>query len=149
MTAIRIGVGMLLAGWAASAFATGLPVGTYVGTADWRGPGGSTGTYAVEKTFSGDTVTARYSWKDEKSREETQTVTFAAKAADPTFDVVDGKGQVVGKGYCYDDACSYRATFGPLNVEESFRWSKAGMTVLGAKSGPGFSVVWKEQLLSR
>lgn len=126
-----------------------LPSGTYSGTAEWRGPGGSTGTYTVEKMFDGATMTARYAWTDTQAREEKYTLTFAAKSAEPLFDVQDGTGQVVGKGHCYGDACSYRATFGPVTIDESFRWSKDGMTVLGAKSGPGFSVVWKESLQSR
>ena len=36
-----------------------------------------------------------------------------------------------------------------MTVDESFRWSGNGMTVLGAKTGPGFSVVWKETLKLR
>ena len=125
------------------------PSGTYAGTADWRGPGGKTGTYTVEKTFEGNRVTAQYTWTDATAKNEKHTITFAPKAAEPVFDVTDEKGQSVGTGHCYDDACSYRATFGPVTVDESFRWSGNAMTVLGAKSGPGFSVVWKETLKLR
>jgi hypothetical protein len=126
-----------------------LPSGTYTGTADWRGPGGSSGQYTVEKTFDGNSLTAHYTWTDAQRREERHTVTFASKATDPVFDVVDAKGENVGRGYCYDDACSYRATFGPVTVDETFRWSGDAMTVLGSKSGPGFTVVWKETLTLR
>ena len=126
--------------------AMALPSGTYTGTADWRGPGGSSGTYTVEKTFDGNTLTSRYAWREPKEREEKHTVTFVAKTSEPVFDVVDAQGASVGRGYCYDDACSYRATFGALTVDESFRWSKDGMTVLGSKTGPGFTVVWTEKL---
>ena len=129
--------------------ASSLPSGTYTGTASWRGPGEATGTYRVEKTFSGTTLSARYTWTEPAPREEQHTVEFAIKATEPTFDVLDGQGQVVGRGYCYDDACSYRATFGPVSVDESFRWTGNVMTVLGSKSGPGFSVVWKEALEAR
>jgi hypothetical protein len=149
MRTIGVMLALLLSGVAQAGPGSGLPSGKYTGTADWRGPGGSTGTYTVEKDFDGTTMTARYAWTDTQAREEKHTVTFAAKSAEPLFDVVDEKGQIVGKGYCYDDACSYRAAFGPINIDESFRWSKGGMTVLGAKSGPGFSVVWKESLQSR
>ena len=123
-----------------------LPSGTYTGTADWRGPGGSSGKYTVEKTFDGNSFTAHYTWTDAQRREEQHTVTFAQKSAEPVFDIVDAKGESVGRGYCYDDACSYRATFGAVTVDESFRWSDDAMTVLGSKSGPGFTVVWKETL---
>ena len=140
---------VLASGLADAAGTARLPSGTYTGSADWRGPGGSTGTYTVEKIFSGNNVTARYAWKDTQAREEKHTVTFATKDTEPMFDVLDDKGQVVGKGYCYDDACSYSAAFGPLSINESFRWSKDAMSVLGAKSGPGFSVVWQESLQSR
>ena len=69
--------------------------------------------------------------------------------AEPVFDVLDSEGRVVGKGHCYDDACSYRADFGGVSVDESLRWTSEGMAVLGSKSGPGFSVVWKETLRRR
>jgi len=149
MRTIGVMLAILLPAMAQAGPGSGLPSGTYTGTADWRGPGGSTGTYTVEKMFNGATMTSRYTWTDTQAREEKHTFTFAAKSAEPLFDVEDENGQVVGKGYCYGDACSYRATFGPVNIDESFRWSKDGMTVLGAKSGPGFSVVWKESLQSR
>lgn len=125
-----------------------LPSGGFRGTASWHGPGGSSGTYTVDRAFQGNAMSARYTWVDEKQepREEQHTVTFVPGSADPVFDVVDGQGQVVGQGHCLDDACSYRAVFGPLTIDESFRWSADGMTVLGAKSGPGFSVVWHETL---
>ena len=140
---------LALTAGAAQAASPTLPNGTFNGTAQWRGPGGSTGTYAVEKSIEGATMTARYTWQDQGARQETHTVTFAAKAGEPMFDVLDAQGNVVGKGYCYDDACTYRAAFGPVTVDESIRWADGTMNVLGAKSGPGFTVVWKETLRSR
>jgi hypothetical protein len=125
------------------------PSGTYSGTAVWRGPGGSTGSYTVEKTFADQTLRSRYTWKDTQARDEEHSVTFAAKPGSPDFDVVDEQGQIVGRGYCYDDTCAYSARFDSLSVDESFRWSNDGMTVLGSKSGPGFTVVWKETLEPR
>lgn len=141
-------VGMLAAGLAQAA-SPGLPAGSYTGTATWRGPGGSSGTYTVERTIAGNTITAHYAWTEPKPREEKHAMTLAMKGAEPFFDVMEDKEQVVGKGYCYDDACSYRATFGAVTVDETFRWSDGSMEVLGSKSGPGFSVVWKETLKSR
>ena len=149
MRALSLAASILLGGLGLAGSNGDFPSGTYAGTADWRGPGGKTGTYTVEKTFEGNRVTALYTWTDATARNEKHTITFAPKTAEPAFDVVDEKGQSVGTGHCYDDACSYRATFGPVTVDESFRWSGNGMTVLGAKSGPGFSVVWKETLKLR
>jgi hypothetical protein len=140
---------VILAASLAGAASPILPEGSFTGTAAWRGPSGSTGTYAVERTFSGTTITSRYSWTEPQAREETVTLTFAVKPSDPGFDVLDGKDAVVGKGYCYDDACAYRATFGPVTVDETIRWSAGSIVAVGQKSGPGFSVVWKETLKSR
>ena len=140
---------VLLAAGAVLAAPSDFPGGKFTGTADWRGPGGSTGTYTVEKSFTGTTITSRYAWTEPQPREEKITLTFAMTDASPVFDVLDEQKKVVGQGHCYDDACAYRATFGPVTVEESFRWSADGITVLGAKSGPGFAVVWREKLRSR
>jgi hypothetical protein len=142
-------VALALAGASLAEPPAGLPRGTYTGAADWRGPGGTTGTYTVEKTFDGDRVSALYRWNDTGSREERHAITFARRPGEPVFDVLDEQGQSVGRAHCYDDSCSYRASFGPVTVEESFQWSGDVMTVLGAKAGPGFSVVWKESLKLR
>ncbi len=149
MKAACVMAAVMLAGLAQSGSTVGLPSGTYAGTASWRGPADSVGSYKVERTFSGNTLTAHFAWTDTQAREERHSVTFAPKANEPGFDVLDEQGGVVGRGHCYDDACAYRATFGPVSVEESWRWSRNELTVLGAKSGPGFSVVWKESLQSR
>ena len=140
---------LIIAASLARAAAPPLPEGSFTGTAVWRGPSGSTGSYSVERSFSGTTITSHYSWTEPKTREETVTLTFAMKPAEPGFDVLDEKNAVVGKGYCYDDACAYRATFGPVTVDETLRWSAGAVDVVGQKSGPGFSVVWKETLKSR
>jgi hypothetical protein len=139
----------LTAGSSLAGPSAGLPHGHYVGTADWKGPGGSSGTYTVEKAFEGDRLAATYKWTDKTAREEKHTVRFTTKPGEAVFEVVDENGASVGRAYCYDDACSYRATFGPMTIDETFRWSGDDMTVLGAKSGPGFSVVWKESLKLR
>ena len=143
---------ILIAGLTAGTCLAGtasLPQGKYVGSADWKGPQGSSGTYTVEKSFEGDRIAATYRWTDKQAREEKHTLTFVPKPGQAVLDVVDEKGASVGSGHCYDDACSYRATLGPVTLDESFRWSGDGMTVLGSKSGPGFSVVWKETLKLR
>jgi len=140
---------LILAASLTRAASPSLPEGSFAGTAAWRGPSGASGTYAVERSFTGTTIKSHYSWTQPQPREETLTLTFAMKAAEPAFDVLDDKNAVVGKGYCYDDACSYRATFGPVTVDENLRWSAGTVVVVGQKSGPGFSVVWKETLKSR
>jgi hypothetical protein len=127
----------------------GLPQGAYAGTATWRGPGGATGTYAVERTFSGNTIGSRYAWTQPEARKESFSLTLVMKESGPLFDVLDEKKQVVGSGYCYDDTCAYRSTFGPVTVDETLRWSEGSIIATGAKSGPGFSVVWKEILKAR
>jgi hypothetical protein len=140
---------LILAASLAGATTPLLPEGSFAGTATWRGPSGSTGTYAVERTFSGTTITSHYSWTEPQAREESVTLTFAMKPSEPGFEVLDSKNAVVGKGYCYDDACAYRATFGPVTVDETLRFSAGSIVAVGQKSGPGFSVVWKETLKSR
>jgi hypothetical protein len=139
----------ILAASLARAASPALPEGSFAGTAAWRGPSGSTGSYAVERSFSGMTMTSHYSWTEPKPREETVTLTFAMKPAEPGFDVLDATNAVIGKGYCYDDSCAYRATFGPVTVDETLRWSAGSVVAVGQKIGPGFSVVWKETLKSR
>jgi hypothetical protein len=146
MRSIILAIGVLAAGVSSAAT---LPEGAYAGTANWRGPGGSTGTYSVERSFSGNTMTAHYSWAQPQPREETLSVTFETKGQNPMFDVLDDKKQVVGTGYCADDTCAYHATFGPVVIDETLRWCDGSVVVTGAKSGPGFSVVWKETLKSR
>ncbi len=138
-----------LAGGLALAAPSGLPVGNFEGTADWRGPGGSSGSYTVSRSFAGNTMTSRYAWNEGANAKREEYVLTLSAGAEPTFDVLDAKGRVVGKGHCYDDACSYRAEFGEILVNESLRWSAGEMSVLGSKSGPGFSVVWKETLRRR
>ncbi len=148
MLKITFAIAVLAAGLAQAA-SPALPAGSYAGTATWRGQGGSSGTYTVERTFSGNTMSYHFAWTEPKPREETHTMTLAMKGSDPVFDVLDEKEQVVGKGYCYDDTCGYHAAFGPVNVDETFHWNGGSMEVTGAKSGPGFSVAWKETLKSR
>jgi len=141
-------LGILAAGLVQAA-SPGLPTGSYAGTATWRGPSDSAGTYTAERAFSGNTMTSRFRWTEPKPREEQITITLAMKGSDPMFDVLDATGQSVGKGYCYEDVCAYHATFGPVMMDESFRWGNGAMEVVGAKSGPGFEVAWKETLKAR
>ena len=138
----------VMAGGMAVAGSPTLPGGTFTGTAEWRGPRGSSGTYTVERTFEGDTMRSKFAWNEGKPRTEEHVITFALQS-EPTFEVKDASGQVVGRGHCFDDTCAYRADFGKVSVDESFRWSGDSLTVLGSKSGPGFSVVWKESLKIR
>lgn len=146
MRNIILAIGVLAAGVSSAAM---LPEGAYTGTASWRGPGGATGTYSVERSFSGNTMTAHYSWTQPQPREETLSVTFDVKGQNPTFDVLDDRKQIVGTGYCADDTCGYHATFGPVVLDETLTFRDRSVVVTGAKSGPGFSVVWKETLKSR
>ena len=125
------------------------PQGSYAGTATWRGPGNATGTYMVERSIIGSTISSRYAWTEPQPREEKSSVTFVMKDSGPLFDVLDEKKQVVGSGYCYDDTCAYRSTFGPVTVDETLTWSQGSFVATGAKTGPGFSVVWKETLKAR
>ncbi len=147
-TAFWIGAALAVAGLV-PAGAAGLPQGTFAGTATWLGPDRSTGSYEVEKTISGNTVSARYAWTDTGRREESHSVTFDIEPARPTFDVLDARAEVVGSGFCLEDACSYRVTLGPVTIAETMQWTADRMTVIGSKAGPGFAIVWKEQLDQR
>jgi hypothetical protein len=141
-------LGILAAG-VASAASPGMPSGNYAGTATWRGAAGSSGTYAVETAIHGSTITTRYAWTDPKPRSETMTVTLAIKGTDPVFDVLDEAGKVIGKGYCYDQVCGYHIAYGSITLDETYRWSGSNLEVVGGKSGPGFSVAWREALTAK
>jgi hypothetical protein len=140
---------LVLGATSAAAVEPVLPRGSYSGPASWRGPDGSSGTYTAEKTFSGNTLRGSYSWPDPARRKERYSVAFVLSPSEPVFDVLDGQGRVVGRGRCDGHACAYRASFGDVSVDESFRWSTGKMTVRGSKSGPGFAVIWKETLAAR
>jgi hypothetical protein len=123
-----------------------LPAGSYAGTARWIGAKGARGSYTVERTFNGNVVTNHYEWTGTKRVSENHRMTFALKSGDPFFEVMDEKNQVVGKGFCFENACSYTVNVGPVRVEETFRFGDGVIEVVGAKSGPGFAVAWKEDL---
>lgn len=144
---LATGVGVLLA--VGSAWA-GLPAqGTFTGTGDWKGPGGSTGSYTVETTISGDVVTSRYVWPQKGGdRKESTTLRFATKDG-PFFDLVNEKGEPAGGGFCVEELCHYRIETGSLVVEETIRFLPDSLEKLGAKKGPGFQVAWKETLKAK
>lgn len=148
MRSIVFAIGVLASG-VLQAAPPNLPQGSFTGIASWRGPGGATGTYTVERTITGATISSRYAWAEPQPREEKVSLTLVMKDTGPLFDVLDERKQVVGTGYCYDDTCAYRSTFGPVTVDETLRWSEGSIVATGAKSGPGFSVVWKETLKAR
>ena len=77
MKALSLAASIVFGGLALAGSRAEFPTGTYEGTADWRGPGGKTGTYTVEKTFEGNRVTAHYTWTDAQARDEKHTITFA------------------------------------------------------------------------
>lgn len=139
-------IAILAAPFALAAAERSFPAGTFAGTATWEGPGGSSGTYEVERTFEGRALRATFRWDGGSGGSETTSLRFASHPSQPVFDVSDDAGRIVGKGHCYDDACSYWANFGATRVEETFQWSGRRVDVWGAKSGDGFSIVWKERL---
>jgi len=150
---------MRIAGWllmgmvttAALAGASEFPAGKFEGKGTWRGPGGSTGSYAVSTEIDGRTMTNRYVWKEpgKADRVETITVSFGDEGKNATFPITDGAGKVVGEGFCFEGACSYKTASETVTVSETIRWSDGKLQKLGTKSGPGFQVVWTEDLASR
>lgn len=128
-----------------------LPAGRFDGRGSWRGPQSSAGGYTVTTEIAGRTLSSTYVWAEpgKPERTETSSVTFAAPGAEPSFDVLDPAGNVVGRGYCIDAECFYRADFGGIVVEESMRWAAGALHKFGQKSGPGFQVVWTEALTER
>lgn len=134
---------------AGSTWAGPLAQGTFEGKGNWQGPGGSSGSYAVETTVAGDVVTSRYVWSQEGGdRKESATARFVAKDG-PFFDVVNEKGEPTGSGFCVEDSCHYRVETGSLVIEETIRFSAGSLEKLGAKKGPGFQVAWKETLKAK
>ena len=81
-------IGILAAGILQAAQPT-LHQGSYAGTATWKGPEGSTGTYTVERTFSGNTISSRYAWTEPQPREEKVSLTLVMKESGP---LIDGGG---------------------------------------------------------
>lgn len=129
--------------------ATSLPSGTFVGTGQWRGEGGTRGDYSVETTVHDQVLTSRYDFGTDKgARKETSTMKLAMQG-EPFFDILDASDKVIGKGYCYDSQCSYRAELGPVVVEETIDFSKDSIHKFGSKKGANFSVVWKEDLQAK
>src|SRR5262245_65531672 len=98
---------LLVLGLSSRATVGVLPAGSYAGTARWTGPAGAAGSYTVERSFNGNVMTSHYRWTGTKRKEETLQTTFVIRTSDPFFDVLDDKNQVVGKGYCFEDTCSY------------------------------------------
>ena len=126
---------------AASAAAPGPPEGRFTGTGSWRGPQGSAGQYTVSTEISGRTLKSHYTWADAANRTESVVMTFASPGSEPMFDVLDGSGQTVGKGFCFEGECSYRAEISGVVVQEAVRWQSGRLRKLGSKSGPGFQAV--------
>lgn len=127
-----------------------LAKGDFAGTGHWRGPGGSSGEYQVETAVTSDTLTGSYVYqKGAEARSETYTYKTTLKEGGPFFDLLDAKDKLVGSGYCYDSECFYRAEFSGIVVQETLRFAKGSLEKVGSKSGPGFSVVWKEVLAAK
>jgi hypothetical protein len=123
-----------------------LPAGSYAGSARWSGPNGKGGSYTVERSIKGNVVTSHYQWTGTKRANETHRVTFVIKDGSPFFEVTDEKNQVVGKGFCFENVCSYTVNESAVHVVETMRFGDGVIEVSGSKTGPGFAVVWKEDL---
>ncbi len=134
----------------ATAARAGFPVssGTFAGTGQWKGPGGSSGEYSVETSVKDQVLTSSYKYR-QGNEARSESVTFRMASGEPFFDLLDEHDKVVGSGYCYETDCSYRAEFSGIAVEETLRFGKGTLEKLGAKKGPGFSVVWKEVLAAK
>jgi hypothetical protein len=137
---------LLTTAWAAFPVASG----KFSGTGHWRGPGGASGDYEVETAVTPDSLTGSYVYqKGAESHSETYTYKMTLKEGGPFFDLLDAKDKVVGSGYCYDTECFYRAELSGIVVQETLRFAKGSLEKVGSKSGPGFSVVWKEVLQAK
>lgn len=122
-----------------------VPSGTYAGTGQWKGAGGSGGAYSVETTVKELLLTSRYTYEHGGTQDKSTSVKLVPHD-EPFFDVADTDGKVVGSGYCYETECAYHMEFEGVVIEETLRFSKGSLEKFGAKKGPGFSVVWKEVL---
>lgn len=127
-----------------------LPQGTFTGTGEWRGADGSSGQYTVVTTAKGDEVTSRYVYDQGAQGRREQVTTYALSSKGNGFFEVQGEqGKVVGRGYCLEQQCFWTTEFPGGKVEESLRWDGVSLDKLGGKSGPGFSVVWREKLSAK
>lgn len=131
---------------AAAQEASPLQPGTFTGTGHWKGKGSTTGDYTVETTVEGRSLVSHYNFTTPQgARSETHAIKLS-RQGEPFFDILDDKDKVIGKGYCFDSECFYRAELGPMTLEETFSFSKGLLTKFGSKKGNGVEVVWKEVL---
>ena len=76
-----------------------------------------------------------------------QTMSFSlVPGTDGMLQVVGDDQQLLGRGFCLGQECSYRAEIDGITVEENVRFTHGELVKFGVKSGPGFSVVWREVL---
>jgi hypothetical protein len=130
--------------------ADGLPQGTFKGTGEWRGTDGSTGTYTIVTTTTATSITSRYVYEAgaQGGREQASTRTLVPTGAG-FFSVADEQQKVIGRGCCLESQCFWTTEFPGGKVEESLRFDGVTLEKLGGKSGPGFTVAWREKLTSQ
>ena len=143
---IRVFLAMLIA--APAAFAGELlPQGTFKGTGEWRAADGSKGQYTVLTTTTANSITSRYVYdQGTQGKKEQATTQTLVPTGSGFFQVTDENKKIIGRGYCFDAQCFWTTEFPGGRVEESLRFDGGSLEKFGGKSGPGFSVVWREKL---
>ena len=125
-----------------TAHADGLPDGVYSGNGFWRSEDGTTGTYSVEATISGTSVSETYILPDGSSK----FWAFDLVATKPGFFKVEVSGQGMGSGYCIENValCHYSLESG---LEETLTAVDRHLYRVGSKLGPnGEKIFWQEAL---
>ncbi len=138
-----------LAGAALPALATGPASGTYRGSGHWEGADGTKGTYTVETTVRDATITSRWNYQvDGKAQTQAMTVSLVP-AADGSLQILDEKRGPLGSARCLDEECLLTYELGPIKLVETLRTRDGRLENFGAKSGPGFSIVYSSTAAAR
>jgi hypothetical protein len=123
-----------------------LAQGTFRGSGAWEAADGSTGRYTTETTVSGATLSSRWTYVDGgKTHEESHAMTLAP-APDGTLRVLDETNRIIGSARCLGDECLLTVEEGPVKLVETVCTRNGQLLTFGAKSGPGFAVVYSETL---
>jgi hypothetical protein len=116
-----------------------LAAGRYRGMGQYVDPDAAPAFYAVEYVLTVDSIDMRYSWGEDKSRDEVVSLQLAWQS--PTEFTFTGSGGE-GTGYCLDDRCHFEAEW----FEMSLVFDGGSLTGFGSREAPAHRVYWSDSL---